>query len=87
MKIALSYNESHLIASILVGRMGYSKGMLFDDNGKGFNQLLAEDFTMFSVCHHLNELSDKVIKREDAKGNDFSGCIKSINEKFNKEVV
>jgi hypothetical protein len=78
----LSYNESHLVATILVGRMGFTKSELFSNKGQGFTELINEDFSRFSICHHLKELSKKVIEREDAKGKDFSGCIKSLCEKW-----
>ena len=58
----LTYNESNLIACVLIKKMKYSKKELFSNNGEGFNQLLNDDFVRFSICYHVNKLSDEIVK-------------------------
>ena len=86
MKNQLTYNESQLIFTILIKKMGYAKSeLLSDSSGSVLNGLLKDDFVRHSICHHANEIKKDVVKKHNLKD-----VIKSLNTKFEynvKEVI
>ena len=82
MKNQLTYNESQLIFTILIKKMGYAKSeLLSDPSGSILNGLLKDDFVRHSICCHANEIKKDVVKKHNLKD-----VIQSLNTKFEYNV-
>ena len=81
----LTFNESNLIAFILIEKMQYSKKELFVNNGQGFNELINDDFVRFSISFHLTDMRiEEYVKVVKTYGRD---AVQSIVSNFINSIT